>query len=123
MGEEKAATKILFYGSVYMQGREVRATTIIRCLTKVLDMLAIHSFRIHAECPLVAHKQWDYYTVNIQTEDIADVHFLETVMDSVRGIRATQEEIGQIIRQQLACEAMVEIVGRHGQNSKTKVLA
>lgn len=86
-------------------------------------MLANHKFQIHAECPLVPHKQWDYYTVSVQTEDVVDVHFLETVMDSVRGIRATQEEIGEIIRQQLACEAMIEIVGRHSQNSETSVSA
>ena len=86
-------------------------------------MLAVHKFQVHAECPLVAHKQWDYYTISIQTEEVVDVHFLETVMDSVRGIRATQEQIGEIIRQQIACEAMIEIVGRHSQNSETIVHA
>ena len=80
-------------------------------------MLAKHTFSIHAECPLVPHKQWDYYTVSIQTEDMIDVHYLEGVMDSVRGIRATQEDIATIVKQQLNCEAIVEIAGRHSQNS------
>jgi len=86
-------------------------------------MVATHKFQIHAECPMVAHKQWDYYTVSVQTEDTIDVHYLESVMESVRGIRATQEQIGEIIRQQMTCEAIIEIVGRHSQNSETNVLA
>jgi len=86
-------------------------------------MVATHKFQIHAECPMVAHKQWDYYTVSVQTEDTIDVHYLESVMESVRGIRATQEQIGEIIPQQMTCEAIIEIVGRHSQNSETNVLA
>lgn len=86
-------------------------------------MVVVHKFEIHAECPLVSNKQWDYYTVSVQTEDLVDVHFLESVMNSVRGVRATQEEIGKIIRQQIGCEAMIEIVGRHSQNSETTVMA
>jgi hypothetical protein len=72
---------------------------------------------------MVLHDQWDYYTVAIQTEDTIDVHYLESVMDSVRGMRATQEEIAELIKQQLNCEAMVEVTGRHSQNSTTTVYA
>jgi hypothetical protein len=72
---------------------------------------------------MVAHDQWDYYTVTIQTEDTIDVHCLESVMDSVRGMRATQEQIAELIKQQLSCEAMVEVAGRHSQNSTTTVYA
>jgi hypothetical protein len=72
---------------------------------------------------MVAHDQWDYYTVTIQTEDTIDVHYLESVMDSVRGMRATQEQIAELIKQQLSCEAMVEVTGRHSQNSTTTVYA
>jgi hypothetical protein len=86
-------------------------------------MIAKHAFNIHAKCPMVAHDQWDYYTVTIQTEDTIDVHYLESVMDSVRGMRATQEEIAEFIKQQLSCEAMVEVTGRHSQNSTTTVYA
>lgn len=86
-------------------------------------MIAKHMFNIHAKCPMVAHEQWDYYTVSVQTEDVIDVHALESVMDSVRGIRATQEEIAEIIKQQLTCEAMIEVCGKHSQNSITTVLA
>jgi hypothetical protein len=70
---------------------------------------------------MVPHEQWDYYTVSVQTEDIVDVHALESVMDSVRGMRATQEEIAEVIKQQLSCEAMVEVCGKHSQNSMTTV--
>lgn len=84
-------------------------------------MIARHSFDIHAECPLVDHKQWDYYTVTVQTEDMIDVHYLETVMNSVRGLRATQEDIATVLRQQLSCEVIIEVVGRHTQNSSTTV--
>jgi hypothetical protein len=86
-------------------------------------MIAKHAFNIHAKCPMVAHDQWDYYAVTIQTEDTIDVHYLESVMDSVRGMRATQEEIAEFIKQQLSCEAMVEVTGRHSQNSTTTVYA
>ena len=86
-------------------------------------MIAKHTFNIHAKCPMVAHDQWDYYTVTIQTEDTIDVHYLESVMDSVRGIRATQEQIAELIKQQLTCEAMVEVIGKHSQNSTTTVYA
>jgi hypothetical protein len=72
---------------------------------------------------MVAHDQWDYYTVTIQTEDTIDVHYLESVMDSVRGMRATQEQIAELIKQQLNCEAMVEVTGKHSQNSTTTVYA
>jgi hypothetical protein len=72
---------------------------------------------------MVPHEQWDYYTVSVQTEDTIDVHYLESVMDSVRGMRATQEQIAELIKQQLSCEAMVEVAGRHSQNSTTTVYA
>jgi hypothetical protein len=72
---------------------------------------------------MVAHDQWDYYTVTIQTEDTIDLHYLESVMDSVRGMRATQEQIAELIKQQLNCEAMVEVTGKHSQNSTTTVYA
>jgi hypothetical protein len=85
-------------------------------------MVARHSFAIHAECPLVSHKQWDYYTVIIQTEDTIDVHWIESVMNGVRGVRATQEEIALIIRQNIGTEPAVEISGRHSQNSKSVVI-
>lgn len=84
-------------------------------------MLARHKFKIHAECPMVNHKQWDYYTVTIQTEDVIDVHYLESVMNSVRGLRATQEDIAEVIKQQLGCESMVEIRGQHSQSSTTTI--
>jgi hypothetical protein len=86
-------------------------------------MIAKHAFNIHAKCPMVSHDQWDYYAVTIQTEDTIDVHYLESVMDSVRGMRATQEQIAELIKQQLSCEAMVEVTGRHSQNSTTTVYA
>ena len=86
-------------------------------------MIAKHAFNIHAKCPMVLHDQWDYYAVAIQTEDTIDVHYLESVMDSVRGMRATQEQIAELIKQQLACEVMVEVTGRHSQNSTTTVYA
>ena len=82
-------------------------------------MIARHTFMIHAECPFVTHKQWDYYKVLIQTEDVVDVHYLEKVMDSVRGARLSQEDIAQVIRQQMTCEAYIQISGRHSQNSFT----
>ena len=86
-------------------------------------MIAKHAFNIHAKCPMVSHDQWDYYAVTIQTEDTIDVHYRESVMDSVRGMRATQEQIAELIKQQLACEVMVEVTGRHSQNSTTTVYA
>ena len=84
-------------------------------------MVAKHTFNIHAKCPFVPHEQWDYYTVTIQTEDVVDVHFLEAVMNSVRGLHASQEQIAEIIKNQISCEAMVEVHGKHSQNSATTV--
>jgi hypothetical protein len=86
-------------------------------------MIAIHTFTIHAECPFVEHKQWDYYAVEVQTEDVVDVHFLESVMDQVRGLRTSQEEIAELIKRNLSCEAIVTVTGKHSQNSATKVMA
>ena len=86
-------------------------------------MIARHTFQIHARCPIVPHEQWDYYDVIVQTEDTLDVHVLEKAMDSVRGVLATQEQIATILKEQLPCETMIEIKGRHSQNSETTVVA
>jgi hypothetical protein len=86
-------------------------------------MIARHTFKIHARCPLVPHEQWDYYDVVVQTEDTLDVHVLEKAMDSVRGVLATQEQIATILKEQLPCETMVEVIGRHSQTSETTVVA
>jgi hypothetical protein len=84
-------------------------------------MIARHTFKIHALCPLVSHKQWDYYEVTVQTDELIDVHAIESVMDSVRGLRATQEEIATVISEQLPHSALVEIFGSHSQNSESIV--
>lgn len=88
---------------------------------RVRKLIAKHTFDIHAECPLVQHKQFDYYKVCVQTEDLIDANALDRVMDSVRGIRATQEDIASIIEQQLPRAVLVEVSGRHSQNSETIV--
>lgn len=85
-------------------------------------MVARHTFQIHARCPMVPHEQWDYYEVTIQTEDMIDVNVLEKAMDSVRGLRSTQEQITEILKELLPCETMIEIRGRHSQNSESIVL-
>lgn len=86
-------------------------------------MLAIHRFTIHAICPFVEHQQWDYYDVELQTEEVIDVHILETAMNSVRGIRESQEAIATILREQLPCEVLITISGRHSLTSSTTVRA
>jgi hypothetical protein len=86
-------------------------------------MLATHTFTIHAECPFVDRKQWDYYEVEIQTEDVIDVHDLEGIMNSVRGLKESQETIARIIRQNVSCECFITVTGSHTQNSSTKVMA
>jgi hypothetical protein len=48
---------------------------------------------------------------------------LEKAMDSVRGVLATQEQIATILKEQLPCETMVEVIGRHSQTSETTVVA
>ena len=86
-------------------------------------MLAIHTFTVHGRCPYVTKLQWDYYDVEITTEDEIDVHKLEAVMDSVRDLSMSQEQIAEAIRKQLPEHCFIEVTGRHTQNSKTTVRA
>ena len=86
-------------------------------------MLCKHTFQIHALCPLVQHTQWDYYDVCVETNTIVDVHYLETVMNAVRGKKLTQEEIAIEIKKQLPIDCQVKIFGMHSQSSKSVVFA
>lgn len=86
-------------------------------------MIVSHSFMIHARCPYVVKIQWDYYDVEVTTEEEIDVHLLESVMDSVRDSSMSQEQIAVSIREQLPQHCFVTVTGRHTQNSSTEVRA
>lgn len=86
-------------------------------------MIAMHTFAIHARCPYVAKLQWDYYDVEVTTEDEIDVHKLEEVMNSVRDSSMSQEQIALALKQQLPGHCFIEVRGRHTQNSSTVVRA
>jgi N-acetylglutamate synthase-like GNAT family acetyltransferase len=81
-----------------------------------------HSFLIHAICPFVKHQQWDYYTVKIRTAQTVDVHEIENTLNSVRGVRASQESIAETIKREMWFECEVEVYGAHAQNSTTRVI-
>jgi hypothetical protein len=81
-----------------------------------------HSFLIHAICPFVEHRQWDYYTVRIRTSETVDVHKLESKLNFVRGVKAVQEWIAETIKREMWFECEVEVHGAHSQNSTTRVI-
>lgn len=88
-------------------------------------MLVKHQFDIHARCPFVPHEQWDYYSVTITTNSVIDVHEIETLLNDVRGMNASQEAIAEAIRFRMDRSAMsgsIEVIGRHSQNSLTTVI-
>lgn len=77
-----------------------------------------HTSIIHARCPI--QPTWDYYTVVIEPLGFLDVHKLELVLDSVRGVEETQEQIAEQLGNLLpGCK--VTLIGRHTANTNTVV--
>ena len=85
-------------------------------------MKATHEFTIHAECPFVPHKQWDYYTVIIDTEEFIDVHAIEAALNEVRGARESQEKLAEAIRSKVGGNCSVMLRGSHSQGNLTTVV-
>jgi NADPH-dependent 7-cyano-7-deazaguanine reductase QueF len=81
--------------------------------------MIIHTSMIHGRCPI--NGNWDYYTVEIRTDDFVDVADLECVLNDVRGSKKTQEDIAFEIREKVPAHCIVVLRGRHSQNTETMV--
>ena len=76
---------------------------------------------MHAQCPLVEHVQWDYYVVSVTVMEVVDVNEIEKIIDQNRGIRLTQEEIAERIKESIPFRCVVALQGVHTIGSDTKV--
>lgn len=81
--------------------------------------MIVHRSTIHGRCPL--NHAWDYYEVEIRTDDFVDVKELEAAMDSVRGSTQTQEDIANELRDKIPASCVLVVRGRHSQNTSTLV--
>lgn len=81
--------------------------------------MIVHTTTIHGSCPL--NGQWDYYDVEVRTDDFLDVAELERCFDSVRGSTNTQEDIAFQLREIIPASATLIVRGRHSQNTSTMI--
>ena len=85
--------------------------------------MILHETIVHGRCPL--NDQWDYYDVDIETDEFIDVHKLEEILNDVRGLREVQEDIARRIAGMLRSKGFqtchVTVTGRHSQNMQTTV--
>lgn len=81
--------------------------------------MIVHESIIHGRCPL--NGNWDYYEVEIRTDDFVDIAELEAAFDKVRGSEKTQEDIANELRELIPGSCSLVIRGRHSQNTKTLI--
>lgn len=81
--------------------------------------MTIHTTTIHGRCPL--NNNWDYYTLTVRTDGFIDIAELESICDLVRGSSKTQEDIAEELRNRLPGDCVMELSGRHSQNTATVV--
>jgi len=91
-------------------------------------MLVVHSFQIHGFCPFAGRSHViDYYTVDVKTSRVVDVHEIEKVIVDCSGRSLSQEAIACLIAEKLrsafgnSTYMSVTVSGRHSQNSGTVV--
>ena len=80
-----------------------------------------HESMIHGKCPI--NGKWDYYKVVVKTEEFLEISELEELLDFHRGTNKTQEDLAKSIALQLPYSCVVELSGRHSQNTNTVVTA
>lgn len=83
-------------------------------------MLATHISTIHARCPV--DNRWDYYQVEVQTNQLLNVEEFERVLNQARGTTAYQESLAKWISAHLPPFTTVKLTGVHGQQTKTVVI-
>lgn len=79
----------------------------------------VHKSIIHGKCPINA--RWDYYDVEIRSESFIKVEDVDATLDLVRGLNETQEDIAAKLKKALGKFFHVSLVGRHSQNTETRV--
>ena len=80
-----------------------------------------HKSIVHGKCPI--NGRWDYYEVNVETEEFLEISELEELLDFVRGGNKTQEQMASDIALSLPYSCTVTLTGRHSQNTETVVTA
>lgn len=81
--------------------------------------MIVHTSTIHGKCPL--NGMWDYYSVEVRTDEFLDVSELEASLNSVRGSCATQEDIAYQLREIIPSHCVLILRGRHSQNTSSMV--
>lgn len=81
--------------------------------------MIIHKSIIHGRCPI--NSNWDYYEVEVRTDDFVDVAELEAAFDKVRGAAQTQEDIANELRELIPASATLVMRGRHSQNTESMI--
>ena len=79
----------------------------------------VHRTTLHGKCPL--NGSWDYYELEVSTEEFFRVEELEELCDFVRGKSMSQEEMAKQLRPTLPSHCSMVLRGRHGQNCETEV--
>ena len=81
--------------------------------------MIVHKTLAHGKCPINGF--WDYYEVEVRTDDFIKCEEIEAACDAVRGLELTQEEIANNIRERLPGHCVLVVRGRHGQNTETMI--
>jgi hypothetical protein len=81
--------------------------------------MIVHKTMVHGRCPI--NGSWDYYTLEVRTDEFVRCEDIEEACDSVRGSEQTQERMAYELREKLPSHCVLVLQGRHGQNVQTMV--
>ena len=86
----------------------------------------MNSYRttIHIRCPF--QPVWDYYTVELYSEQMVQCEIFEECCDHVRGSEVSQETTAELIQEAVALRLprivfSLKVTGRHGANCETVI--
>jgi len=87
----------------------------------------MNSYRttVHIRCPF--QPVWDYYTVELNSEQMVQCETFEVCCDVVRSREISQEETAAILYAELVSiignkKFVLTVTGRHGANCETVVM-
>lgn len=81
--------------------------------------MIVHETMVHGRCPI--NGAWDYYTLEVRTDDFVKCEDIEQACNVVRGSDMTQEQMAEALREELPGHCIMVLRGRHGQNVATMV--
>lgn len=83
-------------------------------------MNVTHRTTVHGKCHI--NGSWDYYDVEITTDQFIKVEDIESRLDlEVRGKMEPQETLAERIAKAFPSHCKITVVGRHSQNTLTTV--